>query len=207
MLEVSIVDQEKVIEGLRNSKLFLVLYKRDSEQVRAMVDPAWWEKNCAGIDAIPVRLAADNTVVESQAKTYLVGSLLIALSARDDFGEVLDKYFDPAHAAIFRDPSNLEHPNLWMEFLGKNPELWNAVLDGFDQTLTKTDRRITVLYSPDQFGGRRQLLNAALFFWFQQAYRWQRLQCKIFLPSDLLKQRAPAFQDFAKLRQNILLLK
>ena len=205
MLEVSIVDQNKIIEGLRSPKLFLVLYKRDSEQVRAMADPMWWEKNCR--DVIPVRLAAGNTVVESQAKAYLVGSLLIALSAREDFGEVLDKYFDPVHAAIFRDPSNLEHPNLWMEFLRKNPELWNAALDEFDQTLARSDRRVTVLYNPEQFGGRRQILNAALFFWFQQIYRWQRLRCKIFLPSDLLKQRAPAFQDFAKLRQNILLLK
>lgn len=83
-----------------------------------------------------------------------------------------------------------------------------VALDNLDARLKKEGRRIFVNYDElDTLGGVDWELMAALIrglltFWAEHTRRWQRLQAKIFLRTDLFANARIVTADFAKLASN-----
>jgi hypothetical protein len=133
---------------------------------------------------------------------HVLADLWLAYLARLLRQDLSDGAFD----ALFT-PASLEIEQIYATFLAHRSRII-AALDALDARLRRDERWIFINYDElDTLGGvdwdlMALLVRGLLTFWADNMRRWQRLQAKIFLRTDLFANARIFTADFAKLAAN-----
>jgi len=163
--------------------------------------------------AFPSQDILDSYANDKEARSYWAGSLLIVLMNMSQpelgFREIALHNLRETEVTRFDSLACLKKPSQWLQYIQENPEVWENILDQFDEQLKLRNRWILIAYDAldrvtTQYADLFPFLRALLSFWHTHSKRWQRLRCKIFLRNDLYQSQMLAFPDSSKLSNCII---
>ena len=150
---------------------------------------------------------------DKKARAYWAGSLLIVLMYMSQpelgFREIALQDLPSEAVQKFSSLKSMKRPSEWVYYIQENPEVWENILDQFDEQLKSQNQWILIAYDAldrvtTQYADLFPYLRALLSFWHTHSKRWQRLRCKIFLRNDLYQSQMLAFPDSSKLSNCII---
>lgn len=165
-----------------------------------------------GYNADDIQFSDQNTMGkylgDQKAAAFWAGSavlLLLRYFKGDEYIQGLAaQYFDESFLAAAAGSNAWKCPEIWMDYIEKNPEKCEDFLDKADRYLEKKDQWVFIIYDTldkicmryiDLFPYIRTLLS----FWFSHLRRWKRLKSKIFLREDLYESELLKFSDASKM--------